>query len=117
MEQVEKFADTGGMMGRKGKANKQNHRSANKQCASWFLSKNPFHALQAHNQLEMPFLCFFWTKKSSFFQKNSLGEGRLEIGDGPQSPLAEKTQPRWPVVITGVKLCLLERKLSPARCE
>jgi len=80
MEQVESFAVTGGMMGSKGNANKQNQRSAYKRCTSWFLSKNPFQALQAHNQLELPFLMLFENKKSSFSQKNLLGEGRLEIG-------------------------------------
>ena len=80
MEQVESFAGTGGMKCRKSKAHSQNRRSANKQCASCFLSKNPIQALQAHNQFEIVFLMFFEDKKSSFFQKNSPGEGRLEIG-------------------------------------
>jgi len=66
-------------MGSKGKANNQNQRSAKKQCAGWFLLKNPFQAFQIHNQLELAFLCFLRAKKSAFFQKFSLGEGRLEI--------------------------------------
>ena len=80
MEQVESFAGTGGMIGSEGKANKPNQRSAYKQCASWILSKNSFQALQARNLLELTFLCILRIKKSSFSQKNSPGEGRLEIG-------------------------------------
>ena len=59
MEQVERFGGAGGMMSRKRKANIQNQRSAKKQCAGLFLSKNPFLAFQAHNHLELPFLWFF----------------------------------------------------------
>ena len=79
MEHVESFAGTGGMMGIKGKANKQNQRSAYKQCASWFLSKNPFQALQAHNQLELPFLMLFEDKKVLIFPENFPRGG--SIGD------------------------------------
>ena len=29
----------------------------------------------------------------------------------------KKQKPRWPVAVTGVKLCFAKLKLSPARCE
>ena len=79
MEQVGSFAGTGGMMGSKGNANKQNQRRAYKQCASWFLSKNPFRGLQTHNQLELPFLMLFEDKKILIFPENFPRGG--SIGD------------------------------------
>jgi hypothetical protein len=54
------------------------------------------------------------------------GEGARTGGYLPQSRKADtypqttgkkKAKPRWPVARTGVKLCLLEQKLSPARCD
>ena len=79
MEQVESFAGTGGMIGSKGKADKQNQRSAYKQCASWFMLKNPFQALQACNLLELPFLCFLRTKNILIFPEKFARGG--SIGD------------------------------------
>ena len=67
----------------------------NKQCASWFMLKNPFQALQACNLLELPFLCFLRTKNILIFLEKFPRGG--SIGDWGQTPISNIRKNKTPL--------------------